>query len=109
MSWALCPTRWTVRANTLKSIFGNWITINSVKAISLEEKLDSEMRGRTIGVQAQIVKFEYFIGINLLQSLLQHSDNLSKTFQSPKITASEGQKLSNLTAKTIFRLRYVIQ
>ena len=56
MSWALFPTRWTVRANTLKSILGNWITINSVKAISLEAKLDSEMRGRIIGVQAQIVK-----------------------------------------------------
>ena len=101
----LCPTRWTVRANTLKSILDNWTAINSVWTISLGEKLDPEMRGRIIGVQAQMVKFEYFFGINSLQILLRHSDNLSKTLQSPKITANEGQKLSNLTVKTLISLR----
>ena len=101
----LCPTRWTVRANTLKSILDNWTAINSVWTISLGEKLDPEMRGRIIGVQAQMVKFEYFFGINSLQILLRHSDNLSKTLQSPKITASEGQKLSNLAMKTLISLR----
>ena len=101
----LCPTRWTVRANTLKSILDNWTAINSVWTISLGEKLDPEMRGRIIGVQAQMVKFEYFFGISILQILLRHSDNLSKTLQSPKITANEGQKLSNLTVKTLISLR----
>ena len=101
----LCPTRWTVRANILKSILDNWTAINSVWTISLGEKLDPEMRGRIIGVQAQMVKFEYFFGISILQILLRHSDNLSKTLQSPKITASEGQKLSNLTVKTLISLR----
>ena len=48
------------------------------------------MRGRIIGVQVRMVKFEYFFGINILQILLRDSDNLSKTLQSPKITASEG-------------------
>ena len=90
---ALCPTRWTVSANTLKSILDDWTAINSVWTISLGEKLDPEMRGRIIRFQAQIKKFEYFFGINILQILLRHSDNLSKTLQSPKITASEGQKL----------------
>ena len=54
MSWF----QWTVRANTLKSILDNWTTINSVWTISLGEKLDPEMRGRIIGAQAQMVKFE---------------------------------------------------
>ena len=100
----LCSTRWTVRANTLKSILDNWTAINSVWTISLGEKLDPEMRGRIIGVQTQMVKFEYFFGINILQILLRHIDNLFKTLQSPEITASEGQKLSNLTVKTLTSL-----
>ena len=37
------------------------------------------MRGRIIGVQAEMVKFKYVVGINILQILLRHSDNLSKT------------------------------
>ena len=57
----LCPTRWTVRANILKSILDNWTAINSVWTISLGEKLDPEMRGRIIGVQAQMVKFDVFL------------------------------------------------
>ena len=44
--------------------------------ISLGEKLDPEMRGRISGVQGQMVKFVF--GINILQILLRHSDNLSK-------------------------------
>ena len=54
----LCPTRWT--ANTLKSILDNWTAINYMWTISLREKLDSEMRSSIIGVQAQMVTFEYF-------------------------------------------------
>ena len=46
--------------------------------ISLGEELDPEMRGRISGVQGQMVKFEYVFGINILQILLRHSDNLSK-------------------------------
>ena len=42
------------------------------------------MRGRITGVQAQMVKFEYFFGINILQILLRYSDNLSKTLEKPE-------------------------
>ena len=68
-----------------------------MRIISLGEKLDPELRGRIIGVQGQMIKFEYFFGINILQILLLHSDNLSKTLQSPKF--------SNLTVKTLISLR----
>ena len=73
--------------------------------ISLEEKLDPGMRGRIIGVQALMVNFEYFFAIKIFQILLRHSCNLSKTLQSPKITAIEDQELSNLTVKTLISLR----
>ena len=62
----LCPTRWTVRANTLKSILDNCTATNSVRTISLGEKLDPEMTGRIIGVQVQMVKFDYLFGIKIV-------------------------------------------
>ena len=52
-----------------------------------------------------MVKFEYLSDTNILQVLYRYSDNLSKTLQSPKITASNGQKLSNPTLKTLISLR----
>ena len=65
----LCPTRWTIL---------HWTTINSVWTISLGVKLDPDMRGRITGVQAEMVKFEYFFSINILKILLRHIENLFK-------------------------------
>ena len=52
--------------------------INSAWTISLGEKLDPDMRGRITGVQAEMVKFEYFFSINILKILLRHIENLFK-------------------------------
>ena len=36
---------------------------------------------------------------------MKHSDNLSKTLQSPKLSASEGQRIATMTVKTLQSLR----
>ena len=99
----LYPTSSTVYLQIIEKMFGT--AIKSLWTISLEKKLDPEMKGVIIGSQAQMVKFEYLSDINILQVLYRYSDNLSKTLQSPKITASNGQKLSNPTLKTLISLR----
>ena len=67
----LCPTRWTVRAGSLKSVLDNWNAINMLWDNSLEEKLDPEMRGRIIWVQSQMHSFDYYFGVYVLQLLLR--------------------------------------
>ena len=37
--------------------------------------------------------------------MLQHSDNLSKALQSPKLSASEGQHLAKMTVGTLQSIR----
>ena len=37
--------------------------------------------------------------------MLKHSDNLSKTLQSPSLTAAEAHTIANLTCQTIERIR----
>ena len=50
---ALCPTRWTVGAISLKSVLGNYILLMESWEDCLEEKLDSETKSRIKGVKSQ--------------------------------------------------------
>ena len=50
-------------------------------------------------------RFEYLFGTLLDSLILKHSDNLSKTLQSPKINASEGQHVAEMTCQTLEKIR----
>ena len=97
----LCPTRRTVRADSMKSIVDNYNVLNELWAESLEHVKDTEMKARIQGVAAQMVKFDYFFGISLGQLILQHSDNLSKTLQKVDMSAAEGQAVTAMTVSTL--------
>ena len=66
---------------------------------------DPSIKSRIIGVQAQFKTFQYFYGVFLGELILKHSDNLSKTLQSPKLSASEGQHIAEMTVRTLQTLR----
>ncbi len=97
----LCPTRWTVRNETFQSIHDNYEVILELWETILEECLDSETRARVNGVSSQMRKFEYFFGANLVLIILKHTDNLSKTLQKTKMSASEGQVIAKMTVSTL--------
>ena len=63
------------------------------------------VKGRIIGVQFQFKTFRYLFGVALGQLILRHSDNLSKTLQSPKLSAAEGQRIAPMTVTTLHLLR----
>ena len=77
----LCHTRWTVRASCFQRILDNYAALLQEWTISLDEKLQSDIRGRIIGCQAQMNTFDFFFGLNLGQRLFSHTDNLSRTLQ----------------------------
>ena len=66
---------------------------------------DSEIRARVIGVNATMNRFDFLFGLVLAERLLQHTDNLSGTLQSPSLTASEGQQVADFTSKTLIQIR----
>ena len=101
----LCPTRWTVRANALKSILDNYNVLLELWAESLERVKDTEMKARVQGVAAQMMKFDYFFGVSLGLLILNHSDNLIKTMQKARISAAEGQVAAAMTVSTLKSLR----
>ena len=46
-----------------------------------------------------------FFGVFLVELILRHTDNLSKTLQAPSISAAVGQKITAMTVKTLSSLR----
>lgn len=49
--------------------------------------------------------FSFYFGVRLVELVLSHSDNLSKTLQATKMSASEGQRCANMTVKTLTGFR----
>ena len=90
-----------MRAESLKSILDNWYAIDALWDQSLDEKLDPEIRGRIIRVQSQMHLFNYFFGVYILQLLLRHSDNLSKSLQNQRTSACNGHSIAALSIKTL--------
>ena len=50
----LCPTRWTVRSCTMKSVLDNYAVLQQLWDDCLEEHLQSDIKARIIGIQAQM-------------------------------------------------------
>ena len=101
----LCPTRWTVRAESLKSILDNYTALQELWDAALETALDAEVRSRITGVKAQMESFNYFFGISIGELVLKHGDNLSKALQNESISAAEGQKVASMTVTTLTKIR----
>ena len=102
---ALCPTRWTVRAEALQSILDNYEVLSELWIESLDVIKDSDMKARINGVASQMKGFDFFYGVSLGQLILRHSDNLSRTLQRADISAAEGQEVTRLIVTTLRSLR----
>ena len=101
----LCPTRWTIRHETLSSIMSNYETFFAFWEEILEDRLDSETRARVHGLNSQMRTFNFYFGLKLLHTVLMHADNLSRTLQSTKMSAAEGQHIARLTLTTLSKIR----
>ncbi len=101
----LCPTRWTVRAQALESIISNYFTLQELWTWALDHCSDSEMKARIRGVQLHMTTFDFFYGLVLGQTLLQHADSLSETLQTMSMSAADAQKIASMTLKTLHTIR----
>ena len=101
----LCPTRWTVRADSLLSITRNYDTLQNTWEEAIAVVKDSESKARIHGVSAQMKKFDYLYGNTLGELVLRHNDNLSRTLQNKSLSAAEGQQAAKMTVQTIQSIR----
>ena len=97
----LCPTRWTVRAVSLKSIIDNFDVLKDTWDKAMEVVEDSETKARIRGISFQMSTFDYLFGNLLGQLMLNHVHNLSSTLQHKSMSAAEGQVLAKMTIETL--------
>ena len=101
----LCPHRWTVRAQSLKSILDIYEALFVTWDKAIEIAKDTETKSRLIGVSSQMNKFDFFFGLMLGELILNHTDNLSCTLQKTNISAAQGQSVAKLTVITLQKIR----
>ena len=63
------------------------------------------MKARIRGVYVYMKTFDYVYNIYLGELILRQSDNPSKTLQSHKLSAVQGQDCANMTVKVLEKLR----
>ena len=59
-------------------------------------KMESELKGRIIGVKTQMEPFELYFGLHLGARLYSHADNLARSVQNKGMSASSSKRLANL-------------
>ena len=62
---SFCPTRWTVRGDAIESIIENYDALKMLWKECLETRLEPEVKGRIIGVQAQMMRYNTLFGLQL--------------------------------------------
>ena len=93
-----------MRASCFQRILNNYAALLQEWTIVLDEKLQSDIRGRIIGCQAQMNTFDFF-WLNLGQRLFSHTDNLSRTLQQTKMSALSGKRVACLTKDVLQKMR----
>ena len=58
----LCPTRWTVRGESIHSILANYETLQRTWEEALQAMQDTEAKARIQGVAEQMKTFTYLFG-----------------------------------------------
>ena len=101
----LCPTRWTVKANSLASIIGNYEMLQCTWEEAVLVTKDTESKARIRGVSAQMKTFSFAYGAILGEMILRHADNLSSTLQHKSMSAAEGQQVALMTVQTMNSIR----
>ena len=101
----LCPTRWTVRGNSIGSILENYVILNQLWEECLKTRLDPDIKGRIIGVQTQMSQYKLLFGLKLCERILKITDNLSKTLQHQSLSAAQAQDIAEQTTKTLKGIR----
>ena len=102
----LLQTWWAVRATYLQRVINNYEAPMKVWIHCLDNgEMESELKGRIIGVKIQIKSFELYFGLHLGTWCYSHIDNVARSVQNKGMSACSSKRLANLTMQTLETLR----
>ena len=88
----------------MQSIIHNYSVLQSLWDQAADIVHDTETIAHIRGVAAHMQSFEFFFGLVQREILLHHTDNLSKTLRK-NYSASEGQRVADMTKRTLHGIR----
>ena len=95
-------TRWTVRGNFFQRIIDSYRFLYELWDECLRKSgLNRDVKSRIIGCKSEMEKFDFYFGLKLGKLLFSHTDELSQTLQSQKMSAVSSKRLAMLTVETI--------
>ena len=68
---SFCPTRWTVRGDSISSILMNYDVLKLLWDECLEGSLLPDIKGRILGVKARMSEFKLLFGLRLCERVLK--------------------------------------
>ena len=96
---------WTVWGKSVASILDNFHNLKQLWDECLETKLEPDVKGRIIGVKAQMCKYNMLFGLKLCERILLITDNLRMTLQKESMSPSEVHEIAKLTVDTLNGMR----
>lgn len=98
----LCPTRWTVEADTMKSIIAMYGVLQECWTEALAVTNHTETKVRVICVQFKMLQFDFWFRINPSSRVFRHCDDLLMSPQKAIRTIKTPAKpISKTSAKTL--------
>ena len=94
-----------INSSSMNSIIQNYEVLMEAWDKACEIIKDTWTNARIRGVASQMITFDFFYGLVLGETLLHHTDNLSRTLQHSNFSAAEGQAVVALTVTTLTTLR----
>lgn len=102
----LCPTRWTVRAESLRSVITNYNVIMTVLEEIMEEyKGNFEACCQARGVLTTMETFQFLFGVTISEKVFSITDKLSKALQKKDLSAIAAKKYASITMHGLKELR----
>ena len=102
----LCPTRWTVRAESLRSVILNYSVIReALNEITEEYRGNSEATSQARGTMVTMEKFSFLFGVVIGEQLFGITDTLSKALQKKTMCALEAKRLAAVTVSSLKEMR----
>ena len=95
----LCPTRWTVRAESLRSIIANYEVVQQLMEDILEGITEATSVARAI--LATMERFSFLFGLSVSERFFAITDTLSKAVQRKTLCAVEARKYATLTLTSL--------
>ena len=101
----MCPTRWTVRADSLASMIVNYDNIQLLWETAIRATSNTEMKARIQGMKSEMQCFKFLFCVILSEMILRHTDKLSQTLQQPRMSSVERNGVAMLTVNTLESLQ----